>query len=81
MSIDTIMLSFCEDCESHNGTPQYAPMLLLQAIGKVQLVKKRKQTKKQVKAEEKKGKELARNKELYSLKADSTSAVPNIAKH
>lgn len=79
MAIDTIMLSFCEDCESHNGTPQYAPVLLLQAIGKVQLVKQRKKDAKVIKVEAKKGKELARNKELYSLKADS-STIPAITK-
>ena len=33
MTIDTILLSFCEDCESHNGIPVYAPPLLMTAIG------------------------------------------------
>lgn len=79
MAIDTIMLSFCEDCESHNGNPQYAPVLLLQAIGKVQLVKQRKQEAKQVKVEAKKGKELSRNKELYSMKADSAT-IPAVTR-
>lgn len=77
MAIDTIMLSFCEDCESHNGTPQYAPVLLLQAIGKVQLVKQRKRDAKQIKVEAKKGKELSRNKELYALNADSRAVSSN----
>ena len=81
MSIATIMLSFCEDSAAHKANPQYAPMLLLRAIGKVQLVKQRKQERKQAKSEERKGKDLSRNKELYSLKADSSSAVPNIARH
>ncbi|KAK3259075.1 hypothetical protein CYMTET_31912, partial [Cymbomonas tetramitiformis] len=34
MAIDTILLSFCEDCEQHDGNPQYAPELLMKAIGK-----------------------------------------------
>lgn len=80
MAIDTIMLSFCEDCESHNGNPQHAPVLLLQAIGKVQLVKQRKQEAKHVKVEAKKGKELSRNKELYAIKADS-GTIPAVARH
>eukprot|EP00879_Flechtneria_rotunda_P031872 GHRR01034925.1.p1 GENE.GHRR01034925.1~~GHRR01034925.1.p1 ORF type:complete len:121 (+),score=29.84 GHRR01034925.1:167-529(+) len=33
MAIDTVLLSFCEDCESNSGQPQYAPPLLLEAIG------------------------------------------------
>jgi choline transporter-like protein 2/4/5 len=33
MSIDTVLLSFCEDCESNNGHPRCAPTLLLEAIG------------------------------------------------
>ena len=33
MDIDTILLSFCEDCESNNGHPQCAPPLLMEAIG------------------------------------------------
>jgi choline transporter-like protein 2/4/5 len=33
MAIDTIMLAFCEDCESHGGHPKHAPPLLLEAIG------------------------------------------------
>ena len=77
MAIDTIMLSFCEDCESHNGTPQYAPVLLLQAIGKVQVVKQRKRAAKQIKVEAKKGKELSRNMELYAVKADSRAVSSN----
>lgn len=73
MAIDTILLSFCEDCESHNGDPQYAPLLLLGAIGKQVLVKERKLTKKETEAQAKRTKELSRNKELYSIKAHSTS--------
>jgi solute carrier family 44 (choline transporter-like protein), member 2/4/5 len=34
MAVDTILLSFCEDCMSHNETPQYAPKLLMSALGK-----------------------------------------------
>lgn len=78
MAIDTIMLSFCEDCESHNGNPQYAPLLLLGAIGKQVLVKERKKSKKEESAQAKRTKELNRNKELYSIKAHSAS-VPNVA--
>lgn len=33
MAIDTILLSFCEDCESNNGHPKFAPPLLMDAIG------------------------------------------------
>ncbi|KAL3136904.1 hypothetical protein ABBQ32_006512 [Trebouxia sp. C0010 RCD-2024] len=79
MAIDTIMLSFCEDCESHNGTPQYAPLLLLGAIGKQVLVKERKKSKKEEEAQVTRNKEVNRNKELYSLKASSAS-VPNVAR-
>lgn len=32
MAIDTVMLSFCEDCEAHDGTPQYAPPLLMEVM-------------------------------------------------
>ncbi|KAK9846864.1 hypothetical protein WJX84_008702 [Apatococcus fuscideae] len=33
-AISTIVLCFCEDCESHNGHPQYAPALLLHTMGR-----------------------------------------------
>ena len=33
MAIDTIMLSFCEDAESHGGHALHAPPLLLAAVG------------------------------------------------
>lgn len=33
MAVDTILLCFCEDGEVHGGNPQYAPPLLLEAIG------------------------------------------------
>jgi hypothetical protein len=33
MAIDTVLLSFCEDCESNSGHPRCAPPLLLEAIG------------------------------------------------
>ncbi len=33
MAIDTILLAFCEDCEIHNGTPKWAPPLLMEAMG------------------------------------------------
>ncbi|WCJ32166.1 Choline transporter protein 1 [Euphorbia peplus] len=32
MSIDTIILSFCQDSEEHQGTAQYAPPLLLDTL-------------------------------------------------
>ena len=79
MAIDTILLSFCEDCESHNGNPESAPLLLLGAIGKHVLVKKRKQTKKEAELQAKQAKELSRNRELYGIKANS-AAVPAVAR-
>ena len=33
MAIDTIFLSFCEDCEENGGKAQHAPPLLIEAIG------------------------------------------------
>uniref|UniRef100_A0A7S0RW54 Choline transporter-like protein n=1 Tax=Chlamydomonas leiostraca TaxID=1034604 RepID=A0A7S0RW54_9CHLO len=33
MAIDTVLLSFCEDCESNNGEPRFAPPLLMEAVG------------------------------------------------
>jgi choline transporter-like protein 2/4/5 len=33
MAVDTVLLSFCEDCEQNGGKPKYAPKLLLDAIG------------------------------------------------
>jgi hypothetical protein len=36
MAIDTILLAFCEDCESHGGHPKHAPPLLLEAIGQME---------------------------------------------
>jgi len=32
MSIDTIVLSFCQDSEEHQGTAQYAPTLLTETL-------------------------------------------------
>lgn len=32
MAIDTVMLSFCEDCEQHDGTPHFAPPLLMEVM-------------------------------------------------
>lgn len=32
MSIDTIILSFCQDAEEHQGTAQYAPPLLIATL-------------------------------------------------
>jgi choline transporter-like protein 2/4/5 len=32
MSIDTIMLSFCQDTEEHEGNPRYAPPLLMETL-------------------------------------------------
>lgn len=32
MAIDTTLLSFCEDSESHGGHPRFAPPLLMEAI-------------------------------------------------
>lgn len=33
MAIDTILLSFCEDCEVNNGEPRFAPPLLMEVVG------------------------------------------------
>ena len=33
LAIDTVLLSFCEDAESHGGHPRHAPPLLMEAIG------------------------------------------------
>lgn len=33
MAIDTVLLSFCDDCERNSGHPRCAPQLLLEAIG------------------------------------------------
>lgn len=32
MSIDTIILSFCQDSDEHQGTAQYAPPLLIETL-------------------------------------------------
>ena len=40
MAVDTILVSFCEDCMSHNETPQYAPKLLMSALGKAAAFRK-----------------------------------------
>jgi hypothetical protein len=32
MSIDAIVLSFCQDSEEHQGTAQYAPPLLIETL-------------------------------------------------
>ena len=32
MSIDTIILSFCQDTEEHQGNAQYAPPLLMETL-------------------------------------------------
>lgn len=34
MTIDTIILSFCEDIEENNGTPLYAPPLLMETLNR-----------------------------------------------
>lgn len=34
MAVDTILLSFCEDCGANGGDPKYAPPLLEKALGK-----------------------------------------------
>jgi hypothetical protein len=35
MAVDTILLSFCEDCTANNEIPQFAPKMLMAALGKV----------------------------------------------
>jgi len=32
MSIDTMVLSFCQDSEEHQGSAQYAPPLLMETL-------------------------------------------------
>lgn len=32
MSIDTLILSFCQDSEEHEGTAQFAPLLLMETL-------------------------------------------------
>lgn len=32
MAIDTLILSFCQDAEEHQGTAQYAPPLLMETL-------------------------------------------------
>lgn len=34
MAVDTILLSFCEDCTANNEIPQFAPKMLMSALGK-----------------------------------------------
>lgn len=46
MAVDTILLSFCEDCMSHNETPQFAPKLLMSALGKASAFEKQQAAKK-----------------------------------
>lgn len=38
MAVDTILLSFCEDCEMNGGNPKYAPPLLAATMNKIPLV-------------------------------------------
>ena len=33
MAVDTILLSFCEDCMQNDENPKFAPPLLAEAIG------------------------------------------------
>ena len=35
-AVNTVLLSFCEDCEEHDGHAQFAPPLLLHALGQAQ---------------------------------------------
>lgn len=42
MTVDTILLSFCRDCETHKGHARYAPPLLLDAIGEAESKRHRK---------------------------------------
>ena len=32
-SVETIILSFCQDAEEHDGEAQYAPPLLMETLG------------------------------------------------
>ena len=33
ITIDTIILAFCEDCDASDGYPKHAPALLMEALG------------------------------------------------
>ena len=33
ITIDTIILAFCEDCDANDGHPKHAPALLMEALG------------------------------------------------
>ena len=35
-AVNTILLAFCEDCEEHDGQAQFAPPLLMHALGQAQ---------------------------------------------
>ena len=35
-AVNTVLLAFCEDCEEHDGAAQFAPPLLMHALGQAQ---------------------------------------------
>jgi choline transporter-like protein 2/4/5 len=41
MAVDTILLSFCEDCSQNDDHPKYAPPLLAAAIGESKELQKK----------------------------------------
>ena len=59
MGIDTTLLCYCRDTEKHGGTPQYAPDVLLNALGIADEVQKAEEERKAAKAAAKAAKEAA----------------------
>lgn len=52
MAVDTILLSFCEDCTANNEVPQFAPKLLMSALGKAKKFQEQQESKAKVSNEE-----------------------------
>jgi choline transporter-like protein 2/4/5 len=50
--IETVILAFCQDCDKHGGTPQWAPPLLMDAMGAVSAAQKAKEARAAGKKEE-----------------------------
>ena len=48
MAVDTILLSFCEDCASNNEVPQFAPKMLMSALGKAKTFQDQQESKAKV---------------------------------
>lgn len=46
MGVDTILMSFCLDCEENKDEPQFAPLILMKAIGKADKFRKKQEQQK-----------------------------------